>query len=154
MAVFQSVFNRRKKVNLLKFLYWKDNIKTFMNDLKYTYYIKYRGKCPNCRSDKLHFVEGSNKFKKWFCTFCCTMSYAFNCPHCRKDVLQYSRFKDHIYKEYRIGKWADNSYFYTKCQKDYFKQLIKFHRKAEKLWRERYEEWKKRHNNSFLYGKG
>lgn len=127
----------------------------FIKQLKETYYTKFKECCPVCKSKRLHWIEGKDRFKKWFCVDCCAMSYGFTCPHCEKDVIQHLRYKNHIYKEYRIGrKWSDDDAFYRECQKEYFVDMIKLHKESKALWEQRYAVWKKRKSNAVIYGRG
>lgn len=126
----------------------------FARELRYAYYVKFRNRCPNCKTNKIQFVEGRPRFSKWWCTFCCSMSYCFTCPHCEKPVVRYLKFKPHIYKEYRLGKYRNDAEFFNALQLDYLKSQIKFHKNGAKEWEGHLREWKSRKHKQLMYARG
>lgn len=129
----------------------------FARLMREAYWVQFKNKCPVCKSDKIYVIEGSGTFAKWWCSDCCSMSYANKCAYCHKWNAQGGRgkqFKEHIYKEYRIGKWADDDTFYNACQKDFFLDMLKLHKDSYDLWETRYAEWKRRKHKQVLYGRG
>ncbi len=131
-----------------------NNIKERIKDWKSIYWIKFRGRCPVCKGNKLQFIEGCDKLRKWFCTECTCFSHVILCKHCGKQNLVGQKYKEHIFKEYQLGKYRNKEIFFNDCQKSYFKGQIKFHKQSVKDWKEMYDVWKKKKNKQLMYGKG
>lgn len=143
----------KKKKNHMYYEYFR-NIPEMIKNWKAVFWVEFRGKCPICRGNKLEFVEGTPRFSKWFCTECTTMSYTLECVKCKHKHLLGQKYKPHIYKEYRLGKYKDDNTFFSECQKSYFKDRINFHKQGLTEWKESFETWKKRKRQSVLYSKG
>lgn len=136
----------------MRLLYWRKNWRSFVMIVRQTVTVKWMKRCTHCFSKNLQFVEGTDRFQKWWCKDCAAMDYSFRCPWCANRVVQYMALKPHIYKEYRIGKYRHDKVFYKKTQAKWFEDLIAFHEEALKVHKKRYDTWKRKNKKTVRYG--
>ncbi len=126
-----------------KLLNWRNNLEYYYKASKNVIVLKFLKKCPSCYSKDLQFVEGNKRFEKWFCRDCVVMHYKFSCPHCDGKIWYCGKYKTHIYKEYRLGKYKLDKNFYRKNSEEYIKQNIQFHQESVKSWKQKLEDFNK-----------
>lgn len=142
-----------KKKNYMYYEQFR-NIPKMIKNWKSIVWASWLGKCPACKSKRIHFIEGRPKFSKWLCTDCTTMSYVTECKKCGHEHYVQTKYKPHIFKEYRLGKYKNDETFFSACQQEYFLNRIHFHTQGLEEWLKLHKEWKKRKHRSVLYSKG
>lgn len=113
----------------------KHDWRYFLRAGKDRFVLKFLKKCPCCFSKRIHFVEG-DQMEKWFCKDCMAMHYKMSCPHCTKPFWFFTHYKQHIFQEYRLGKFRKAKTFWKKTTREYIHSQILFHREALDHWHE------------------